>query len=89
MLGLLLPKLVRPLQKLFNQHKKKHWRKNMAKNMHIIGRTGNLPDVQRNNLFEVNIPKPTGITSGWDEEGMLIRARTAKIPSKNHCGNRN
>lgn len=50
--------------------------------MHIIGRTGNLPDVQRNNLFEVNIPKPTGITSGWDEEGMLIRARTAKIPSK-------
>jgi len=55
----------------------------MAQNFHIIGRTGHLPDVQRNNLWELDIDTPKCISpSVWNASEMILKARKAKIPSK-------
>ena len=55
----------------------------MAQNFHIIGRTANLPDVQRNNLWEMNIATPKCISqSVWNADEMLLKVQSAKIPGK-------
>lgn len=51
-------------------------------NFTIDGRLKNLPDVQKNYMFEIRIPHD-GFDS-FSDEGLLIRARTAVIPGRDN-----
>lgn len=53
-------------------------------NFTIEGRSKTLPDIQRNWMWEIFIPAISDVTQGimGDVEDLVIRARTATIPSR-------
>ena len=53
-------------------------------NLTIEGRMKTLPDIQRNWMWELLIPSISDVTNGimGDVEDLIIRARTASIPSR-------
>jgi hypothetical protein len=56
----------------------------MATNLTIEGRAKVLPDIQRNWMWELQIPGIGDVTNGimGNDEDLVIRARTAVIPSR-------
>ena len=56
----------------------------MATNLTIEGRAKTLPDIQRNFMWEIFIPAISDVTGRimGDVEDLVIRARTATIPSR-------
>jgi hypothetical protein len=48
----------------------------------IEGRMKQLPDIQRNFLFEVVVPGITDVTTAINQEDLIIRVRSAVIPQR-------